>query len=167
MKPSCLLIACFLFFTSNCLAQHGATISKQDLQLFIGDWKGSLTYLDYTSGKPYTMPADLTIKEIKKGRLYLFENKYPNEPNANSSDTVYISADSAQIDLEYIKINVKLENGNTAIVTEVPGVDGNDNKEALIRHIYTIGKNTLVIRKDVKFFNEGQWINRHEYNYSR
>ncbi|MFX5622751.1 hypothetical protein ABTE00_21585, partial [Acinetobacter baumannii] len=39
-------------------------IQKNDTRIFEGKWVGSLTYLDYTSGKPYTMPADLIVTAI-------------------------------------------------------------------------------------------------------
>jgi len=53
-------------------AQTSTKITKQDIQTFTGNWKGTLTYLDYTSNKPYTMPADIVIKQTGKSNVFIF-----------------------------------------------------------------------------------------------
>lgn len=60
-----------------------------------------------------------------------------------------------------------LPNGNIEIVTEYYGIDGNDNKSALIRHTYTVGKSIFIKKKQVQFKGKSEWINRHEYSYTR
>jgi len=42
-----------------------------------------------------------------------------------------------------------------------------NNKKAEIRVIYIIGKEELIIRKEVKFENTENWKLRNEYNYKR
>jgi hypothetical protein len=42
-----------------------------------------------------------------------------------------------------------------------------DDKKALIKNVYIIGKTTLIIRKEVKFEGTDTWLTRNEYNYSR
>lgn len=142
------------------------TLSK-DFQGISGSWKGSLTYLDYSSGKPYTMPAEIEIKRIGKTNKFVFSNIYPNETNANSIDTVTISTDGKYIDKELVKSRRKLTNGNIEIITEELGKDGNDNKPATFRHTYTFGKTIYKNRKDVQFSGQAEWINRHEYSYPK
>lgn len=142
------------------------TLSKDFIKIS-GSWKGSLTYLDYSSGKPYTMPADLDIKRIDKTNRFVFSNIYPNEKSANSIDTITISKDGKFIEKELIKSRRKLANGNIEIITEKIGKDGNDNKPATFRHTYTIGSTTYKNRKDVQFVGETEWINRHEYSYTK
>jgi 3-methyladenine DNA glycosylase/8-oxoguanine DNA glycosylase len=51
---------CFLF-TSICSAQLSFKTIKKDFAKLSGTWEGSLTYVDYSTGKPYTMPANLEI----------------------------------------------------------------------------------------------------------
>ncbi|MEO5942700.1 MAG: hypothetical protein ABIP30_15405 [Ferruginibacter sp.] len=51
------LIITFLIII-NCNAQK---TSVRDFDKLVGSWEGSLTYLDYSSGKPYTMSADIEI----------------------------------------------------------------------------------------------------------
>ncbi|MEO6819792.1 MAG: hypothetical protein ABI266_00785, partial [Ginsengibacter sp.] len=83
-------ITCILSFLmmADCSAQIIPKISMKDFGTLSGSWQGSLTYLDYSSGKPFTMPADITVRRIKKSNKFIFSNIYPNEPNANSIDTM-------------------------------------------------------------------------------
>lgn len=150
-----------------CTAQINVKAVPADFEKLSGSWAGSLTYLDYSSGKPYTMPADLEIKRIQKTNTFIFSNIYPNEASANSIDTVTISTDGHTIDKELVKSRQNRSNGNVVIVTEEAGKDGNDNKQAIIRHTYTFGKTTFSKRKDIQFKGETTWINRHEYSYKK
>ena len=148
-------------------AQGTAKITSKDMNRFAGHWQGSLTYLDYSTGKPYTMPANVYIKTLEKGRKYEFARVYPNEPKANSTDTFSLSTDGKMLNNEAVTRNRKLANGNMKIVTETRGKDGNDNKMALIRHTYTVGKHAFSIIKEVQFEGEQVWIKRHEYAYTK
>lgn len=139
----------------------------QDFENMSGSWKGSLTYLDYSSGKPYTMPADLEIKRIGKTNQFALSNIYPTETNANSIDTVTISTDGKYINKELVKSRRRRPSGEIEIITEEAGKDGNDHKPATFRLTYTISKTILKKRKDVQFVGKMEWINRHEYVYTK
>lgn len=156
-----------ILITTMCSAQISFKTIQKDFYKLSGTWEGSLTYLDYSSGKPYTMPANLEIKKISKSRKFTFSNIYPNEASANSIDTISISADGKYIDKELIKSRRILPNGDVEIITEESGKDGNDNKSAIFRHTYTLGTTIYKNRKDVQFSGESAWINRHEYSYKR
>ncbi len=153
--------------TTICNAQTSFKSLLSDFQKVSGSWTGSLTYLDYSSGKPYTMPSNLEIKRIDKSNKFSFSNIYPNETNANSTDAVVLSEDGKYIDKELIKSRRKLPNSDIEIITEEEGKDGTDSKSATIRHTYIFGDKILKKRKDVRFAGEDQWINRHEYSYVR
>lgn len=158
---------CFFILTVTvCAAQTRYKSLIKDFQQISGRWHGSLTYLDYSSGKPYTMPADIEIKRLDNTNKFLFSNIYPDEMSANSTDTISISKDGKRIDEALIKSRRKLPNGDVEIVTEETGEDGNDNKVATFRHTYTLGKASFRKRKDVRFVGEQAWINRHEYAYT-
>ena len=148
-------------------AQTNFKTILKDFHKISGSWKGSLTYLDYSTGKPYTMPADVEIKRINKTNKFAFSNIYPNETSANSIDTIIISTDGKYIDKELTKSRRTLTNGDIEIITEEMGKDGNDNKPATFKHTYTFGKTTYKKRKDIQFTGESEWINRHEYSYSK
>lgn len=148
-------------------SQSSSKVSPRDLKSLIGDWKGTLTYLDYSSNTSYSMPAVLTILKTDKSKVFIVTNLYPNEPKANSTDTLTISKNGRMINEQTVKSKRKLDNGNTEIITEYSGVDGNDMKAALIRITYNIGKTTFTKTKEVKFDGQDDWIKRHEYSYTR
>jgi hypothetical protein len=167
MKKIYVTIIITFLTTTICSAQISFKTIQKDFYKLSGAWEGSLTYLDYSSGKPYTMLADIAIQRIGKTNKFVFSNIYPNEPNANSIDTISISTDGKYIDKELVKSRRKLPNGDIEIITEELGKDGNDNKPATFRHTYTLGLRTYKKRKDVQFTGETEWINRHEYSYKK
>ncbi|RZM06755.1 MAG: hypothetical protein EOO88_52885 [Pedobacter sp.] len=138
-----------------------------DFQKMSGSWKGSLTYLDYATGKPYTMPADIEIKRIAQTNQFALYNSYPNEKSANSIDTLTISTDGKYIDNALVKSRRQLSNGVIEVITEEMGTDGNDDQPATFRHTYLFSKTQFKKRKDVQFTGATEWINRHEYSYTK
>ena len=156
-----------LLISTICIAQNIFKIIQKDFEKLSGTWQGSLTYLDYSSGKPYTMPADIEIKRFDKTNKFIFSNIYPDELSANSMDTLSVSTDGKYIANELVKSRRKLRNGDIEIITEDFGKDGNENKPATFRHTYIFGATTYKNRKDVRFTGETKWINRHEYSYKK
>ncbi len=150
-----------------CSAQISLKTIQNDFNKLSGTWEGTLTYLDYSSGKPYTMPANLEVKRIGTSSKYVFSNIYPNETSANSIDTISISIDGKYIENELIKSRRKLKNGDIEIITEELGKDGNDDKPATFKHTYTFGLTTYKNRKDIQFLGETVWIKRHEFSYKK
>ncbi len=160
-------IIVILLSAASCVAQNKTKPSIADFTQLCGSWVGNLTYLDYSSGKPYTMQANLIIKRINKTNNYSISNIYPNETNANSLDTLTVSSDGKVIDGKMLKSRRKLANGTVEFITEELGKDGNDNKKALIRLTYTFNQTSFSKQKDIQFVGEAQWIKRHEYLYTR
>ncbi len=165
MKNVLYIITLLMAVNSN--AQSKASFTKEDATLLSGSWKGSLTYLDYNSGKPYTMPANTNINFIKGMNSLLVEMIYPDEPKANSKDTLLINEDRTIFAEAKIVSRKLLSDGSIQIITELNGKDGNDNKKALLRKTYTFNTNSFTNRKDVQFEGSSEWIKRHEYSYSR
>lgn len=164
---SLLIFSFTILVTTTFSAQINFKNIVKDFAEACGNWQGSLTYLDYSSGKPFTMQADLEITRIGKSNQFIFSNRYPKESNANSTDTITISKDGKHINQELVISRKKLSNKNIEIITTESGKDGNDNKPATIKHIYTFGKNTFVNIKEVQFEGEKNWIKRHEYSYTK
>lgn len=162
-----ILLFTFLMVATHVTAQKRTRIFLQDLVQVTGSWEGTLTYLDYSSGQPYTMQANIDISRIGQTGRFVFSNIYPKEPAANSKDTVVLSADGMKIDKEVVKSRKKLPGGEMEIITEEMGKDGNDNKAAIFRHTYLIGKNSFRKKKEVRFLDGKEWILRHEYVYHR
>ena len=167
MKRSILfsIICCLGFY--NAYSYSDSTITPADFKTLIGYWEGSLTYLDYTSNKPFSMPANILVKDFKNSNLIICSLIYPKEPNANSLDTMFISEDGRLLNNDFVKIKSRYNNDSIKVVTEITGTDGNDNKGAIIRHTYILGKHSYSIKKEVQFVGQNQWILRNEYNLLR
>ena len=140
-------------------------VSTDDLKTLLGEWTGTLTYTDYRSNKPFTMPANLIVSQGKSNRQFILNINYPNEPNANSRDKIRISKDGTQLNRIDVKSKQSLPNGHVQITTQYSGKD--NRKQALIKNIYTIGTYEFIIRKEVKFENSDDWLMRSEYKYVR
>lgn len=140
-------------------------VTPEDLKIILGEWTGTLTYVDYNTNKPYTMPSNVDVKQGKnENQLFLFIT-YPNEPNANSKDKIKISKNGLKLNKNAVKSIQKLSNGQVLVTTEYLGKD--NNMAALIRNVYLLGEKQFVIKKEVKFENSDEWIKRNEYNFNR
>ena len=140
-------------------------ITSEDLKVVIGNWEGSITYLDYQTNKPFTMPANLNVTQGKSENILLLNNIYPNEPKANSTDKIKIAKNGMLLNKNPVTSREELENGHIRIQTEHKAKD--DKKKALLRYTYTVGNDFFQIRKEVQFDEKGEWIKRSEFNYNR
>jgi hypothetical protein len=162
------LLIALLLLPVFAFTQTISPVTTKDFKPAFGKWEGSLTYLDYSSGKPYTMPANITVSKTKDNKQQLvLAFEYPDEPKANGNDTLVISDDGLQIDGAAIVSQTKNSDGSLVIITDKEGVDGNDNRSAILRHIYTIGKKIFSNRKEVRFNGEEKFILRNEFKMSR
>ena len=157
-----LIIIAFLLPINN-YSQNNVT--TDDLKTLLGEWTGTLTYTDYGTNKPFTMPANLIVSQGKNDYQLILNINYPKEPNANIKDKIKISKDGTQLNKLVIKSKVVLTNGLIQITTQYSGKD--NGKKALIKNIYIIGTSDFIIRKEVKFENSEDWFLRNEYKYSR
>ena len=161
MKNLIVTTAIILF----CLSSKAQSLQIKDLSSSVGHWKGKLTYLDYSSGKPYTMSANIKISLTENKNGYIMGYEYPNEPQANSKDTTYIV--NKLFGKDKIVEFKKAADGGFKLVTEIEGIDGNDHKKAILRHTYLLNSNTFSVVKDVKFEGTDKWIKRNEYLLNR
>ncbi len=84
-----------------------------------------------------------------KSSVVIFFNSYPKELQPNSADTITISTNENKINEEVVKSKRKLVNGSLEILTQFLGIDGNENKPALINHTYLFGNLNFKIIKEV------------------
>jgi hypothetical protein len=154
-----------IVFLLLCTFAKAQTFQVKDLSHSLGSWEGKLTYLDYSSGKPFTMLANVKISLTENKKGYIMGYEYPKEPQANSKDTTY------EVDQFFGKDKIvdfkKESNGDFRLVTEIMGEDGNDNKKAILRHTYLLKSATYSIIKEVKFEGSDSWIKRNEYLLTR
>ncbi len=151
------------------LLSHGSysqnTISPDDLDIISGTWKGTLTYLDYSTNKPFTMPANVSVEQGKNEYQVKLLISYPKEPDANSKDRIIISKDGMLLNKTRVTSREILTNQEIKITTEYSGKD--NREKALIRNVYIFGPKRFVIRKEVKFNDSADWLMRNEYNFGR
>jgi hypothetical protein len=67
-------------------------IYKKDINTLTAEqWKGRLSYLDYSSIKRNTIPSNLIVEQSKFDKnTWYFKNDYPKEPHENSIDGLYL-----------------------------------------------------------------------------
>lgn len=165
MKKNIVLAIIFVLTSFHTKAQK---VTPTDFKILEGTWIGSLTYLDYKSNQPYTMPANTTFQQSKDDQnIYLRSIGYSTEPHANQKDSMIISKDGTMLDEFKIISNKKLKDGSTEIIGEKNGADGNDNKPATIRRIFTISPTHFINKKEVKFEGTNTWIVRHTYCFKK
>jgi hypothetical protein len=152
----------FLFVVGHLNAQ---SFQLRDLQNSLGSWEGKLTYMDYVSGKPFTMLANLKISLTADTKGYIVGYTYPKEPHANSIDTTFVKI--GLFGTDRIVAFKKEQNGDFQFTTESDGIDGNENKKAALKHVYRLTSNVFSIRKEVKFVGTRIWIKRNEYLVNR
>jgi len=158
-----------LFFATAfmllCISVNAQSFQVKDLSNSVGSWEGKLTYMDYSTGKPFSMLANIKIGLTADKKGYVMGYEYPKEPHANSKDTTFF------IDNLFGKDKIvefkKDKDGGYKMTTEVDGNDGNDNKKAVLRHTYLLKSNTFSIIKEVKFEGTDKWIKRNEYLLNR
>jgi len=153
----------FLFFSFSIYSQ--SKVTTEDLKTLIGSWEGTITYLDYQTNKPFTMPANLLVEKGKNENSLVLNNLYPNEPKANNSDKIKVTKNGTFLNKHLVTKREQLANGQIQIQTEHKGND--DNKTAQIRYIYLVGQHLFLIRKEVRFNQGGDWIKRSEFSYKR
>jgi hypothetical protein len=148
-------------------AQPAPRIEPADVQRLAGaPWKGSLTYLDYTSKKPVTLASSLVVTRADAdGRSWVFDYQYPDEPKANSARNVTLAGDGSTIDGERVTERSVLPGGILRIVTEQSGHD--DGRPAMFRFTYLLGDSSLSRRKEVRFEGTADYFERHSYNWTR
>jgi hypothetical protein len=164
MKP--LLTVISVLMAACSFGQGSPAVSVKEFRAAEGNLKGWLTYLDYSSGKPFSMPAEVNVRVSAQGLVILALN-YPKEPKANGNDTIAIGNNGTMLNGAIVVDRAVMEDGSIKLITEINGVDGNQNRKAVIRHIYIIGKAIFQNRKEVKFDGEDKWTMRNEYLFIR
>jgi len=109
-----------------------------------------LFYLDYGKNTKVSIPSNLTITQSKDNKSsWIFEYQYPDEPKANSKETITISKDGKIFDGETVIERTSLADKTLRIVTEKSGLD--NDKKALYRFTYLLSKTSFSIKKEVQY----------------
>lgn len=163
-----------LLFLCASLNSHGQSsegstaenkLMPTELKPLIGDWKGTLTYLDYSSGEPYSMPINLKAETGKNDNQLKIFYTYPKEPKANSAGKIMLSKNGQKLNGKPITSKERLSNGAIQITTESMGKD--NRQKATIRIVYYLSNQQFTMKKEVRFENTKEWIRRNEYSFDK
>lgn len=157
------ILACIISITA--FSQHTPVLLPADLQAANGKWSGILTYLDYSSNKPVSIPATLLISG-KDSSCFVWEYDYPKEPG-HGSKTEYCIRNGGQYFNERKLVQKTKEEGGLTIVLEEAGTDGNDAKPVVFQHIISMSANQLILTKMIKREGEAVFTRRNQYVFSR
>ena len=157
----------FILAVSVCAFGQSAKLKVSDLQILTGaKWVGNLNYLDYGKNSNVSIPSTLSVMRSEDDNLsWVFDYKYPDEPKADSKETVKLSNDGKTFNGEKVIERTKLKDKTIKIVLEKSGTD--NDKKALFHYIYLLNKNSFSIRKEVKYEGENNFFVRNEYSWKR
>lgn len=139
-------------------------MSAQDLLAIEGDWVGTLTYTDYSSGMPTVIAANASVTLISDTRIE-YTISYPDEPWEDSASTMTLSRDGRLLDGQVVSERITAEDGTLTVTTRYRGED--DNRPANIRQTYGLGRMNFYIRKDVQFADSDTYLLRNTYAFTR
>lgn len=155
-----------LFILLFCISSYGQDIvNSEDFKIIIGSWEGKLTYQDYQTNQPFTMSADLKVRQGKSENKFILSNIYPDESKPNGAYKLKITKRGELLNKRVVTSRKVLNSGLIEIQTEHRGKD--NGKRAMIRNTYLIGKKRLIIRKEVQNEKIGVWKQRNEFKYTR
>lgn len=153
-----------LFIPAMTIAQT-ARLKSSDINRLTGtEWKGTLTYVDYRSGKKTSIASNLSVRPGADKSSWEFDFQYPDEPKANKKSAAILSPDGRTYDGETVIKKTKLDSV-LKIVTTQPGTD--NDKKAVFRFTYLIASSTFSIKKEVRYENTTEYFERNEYSWKR
>ena len=147
----------------TCQAQ---SLKTDDLQPAAGTWKGSLTYLDYSSEKKETIKAGVVLR-INDTSEYSIGFFYSDEPDHNQTVKYIIKENGSLVNDKKVIEKTRLLDGSLRIVLESRGSDGNDRMQATLRDVLVVGPDSFTISKWVLFDDADEYFERNKYVFSR
>lgn len=175
MRTTHVLAALVLGLMVGCAHPHaparadaGAAIAATDFDaLSAATWNGTLTYLDYSSGRSTTIRSTLRVERVGEG-AWRFAVGYNDEPHADGADEWRLEdAGRALRSGDSVERVVSRHEaaGRVEITTEQHGED--DGKPATIRRVRVIAARECSLAKFVRFDGSQEFFRRHEYRWAR
>jgi hypothetical protein len=148
----------------------GAAVLEADLDLLVGpSWKGTLTYLDYTSKKLTTIPSTLLVtrKTTAAGAepTWRVAFGYTDEPHADKAEDLPLRSGGKLLGDEPVMERSVLADGTVRLVTEMAGQD--DSVPAQLRRVYLITRGRYEIQKWVRPAGAPEYFQRYVYRWTR
>lgn len=164
MMPVKIAAVCLLCLFS--MAGHTQTISAGDFKNLAGNWKGQLTYLDYSSNKPESIPVSAGVK-LKGRNLFVLSFYYSEEASHNEKQKFRIKGKGTRLNTWKLTERTMQTDGTLKVVLESTGKDGNDGKPAIFHHELLISSSRFTITKRVRFEGEKEFFQRNQYQFTR
>ncbi len=144
-----------------------------DLDALVGPvWRGSLEYMDYTTGKPTTIRSTLRVTRLpadaETAPAWSMAIGYDDEPHADGASTLRLLKDGTAIrndDTVERVIGRLMDKGVIEVTTEHRGAD--NDRPATIRREYRFMGSGFAIKKLVKYEDAADFFQRHEYQWKR
>ena len=157
-----LTLVCSLCFIINLNAQ--IAISTNDFNILDNTtWKGTLTYIDYQSGKPTDVA---TTMQIKISDMTIEQDiQYVWEPDKNVKSRTKIKKNGRFLGDQKVVSKIVKEDGSIHIITTAKGKD--DGKKATLFFTYQFNSNSYKVTKEVQFNDAEERFIRNSYNYTR
>ena len=151
-----------LFIAAISLAQ--STVSINDFEILNNtNWKGTLTYLDYQSGK--TVPVSTTMQIGVTDKAIEQDIQYTWEPNKNVRTKTKIKKNGRYLGKQKVISKIIKEDGTVILLTSYEGKD--DNKKATMFFTYEFNNNNYKVTKEVQFDGSNERFMRNNYNYKK
>src|SRR4051812_30882771 len=163
LVTSIFIILAIYFVTGQ---KRAATLSKEFKNL-IGCWQGTLNYSGTIIRKPYSTNAEVIVKRVGKShRKFEFLHIYTKDPKDNAADTITISEDGRKLNNAMIKSKRYTPEEDLEVITEALGFDHDNDKAAIVKQTYTLGKGSYSYKKQVQLEGQADWLDRLEFKYT-
>lgn len=161
MKNSILSISAYLLIFQ---LSAQATITTSDFEILNNtSWVGTLTYLDYQSGKPTDVATTMQIKI--SGNIIEQNIQYTWEPNKNINAKIKIKKNGTHLGKQKVISKTIKEEGTMELRTSFKGKD--NNKKATMFYTYVVSANTYQVTKEVQLDGSNKRFMRNNYNYTK
>ena len=156
--------------TTNTVATETAVVAATDIDRLTGaPWRGTLTYLDYTSHVQTTIKSSLKMTRLPEqsdgANAWNMSVGYTDEPHANSGETAVLARRGRVFRGANVLERTILSDGLVRVVTEQDGED--DGRAARLRFVYVLGEKQCSLQKLVRLLPDGTFFERHIYRWSR
>jgi hypothetical protein len=157
-----IVIAFSLIAFNNTNAQ--VSISLEDFKILNNtSWEGTLTYLDYQSGKltpvSTTMQITITDKVIEQNIQYTWEH------NKNVKAKTKIRKKGTYLGKQKVISKTIKADGSMQLITSAEGTD--NNKNATLYYTYEFNNDTYKVMKEVQFEGSENRFMRNTYDYKK
>ena len=146
-------------------------LSNSDLAMANAiDWRGTLTYLDYSTSKTVTLNTTLRSQMSGADRFILqFNYEEPNKSHVFGTDTLTVAPDGTRLRWDGTDFTVQakkwLLNQTLRFVLEGPGQD--DNRPVLIRKTVLLSPHQFAVRKQIRLAGDTAFVQRNHYQFAR